>query len=145
MVFWPPGKLPPPRLELASPIRKPGFTGQPFNSDGLQHSKPLTTSVSTSHGIQYIHLESKMAKVSHQFHRGVGHCRRKGLVQMAFRVEKEFFALHVVRNSRLLRRRGLVMERTLNDMRMYSKVILLPLQSPHVCVVLGGPHDFCWH
>ena len=84
--------------------------------------------------MEFVHLESKMAKVSHQFHRGVGHCRRKGLVQMAFGVEKRFFAVHVVRHSRLLRRRGLVMDGTLNDMQMYSKVILLPTQSPHVCV-----------
>ena len=54
---------------------------------------------------------------------------------MAFGVEKRFFAVHVVRHSRLLRRRGLVMDGTLNDMQMYSKVILLPTQSPHVCVL----------
>ena len=49
MLFRPREKLPPPGLELASPIRKPGVTGRPFNSDGLQHFKPLTTSVSTLH------------------------------------------------------------------------------------------------
>ena len=79
MVFWPLGTLPPPRLEWAS------------------HSKPLTTSVSTSHGMQHIHLESKVAKASHQFHRGVDHRRRHGLVHMAVCVEKSFFILCRVR------------------------------------------------
>ena len=53
---------------------------------------------------------------------------------MAFGVDKVFFALRIVRNSRLWRRRGLVMEGTLTDMRMYGQVILLPTQSLHVCV-----------
>jgi len=47
--------------------------------------------------------------------------------------------VQVVRHSRLLRRRGLGMEGTLNDIRMHSKVILLPTQSPHVCCARRPP------
>ena len=140
MVFRPPDKLPPPGLELASRIQKPGFTGRPFNSDGLRHSKPLTTSVSTLHGI-YSSGKQNGEGVASNFTGAwaiVGEkasCKWRSVSRNHFLVS----AVHVVRHSRLLRRRGLGMEGTLNDIRMYSKVILLPTQSPHVCCARRPP------
>ena len=66
---------------------------------------------------------------------------------MAFGVEKSFFSSWCARCKTFppLAKAWPGHGQNFESYAMYSKVIFLPTQSPHACVVLGGPHDFCWH
>ena len=98
--------------------------------------------------MEYNHLESKMAKASNRISPGRGPSSAKRPRASGVRCgEKSFFSSWCARckTFRPLAKAWPGHGRNLESYAMYSKVIFLPTQSPHVCGVLGGPHDFCWH
>ena len=113
------------------------------SGNGLQNSKLLTTSVSTSHGIYVWIAKWRRCRVNFTGAWAIVGVKAWRTWQSVSRNHFLFCAVCVLRHSRLLRRRGLDMD---GRFEWYINVgQCFCRRKIRMRVVLRGPHDFSWH